>query len=108
MVTIELVVLAAAGMATGIWMLAGRSGKHDEGSNSDIEYADWRPVTAEVISTLRAGNHTFLLVRFSVGTTLIQNDVHYPLAGAAPYVGQHVPIVYDPVAPGRLAFDLQR
>ena len=47
-----------------------------------------------------------LLVRFPVGSSLICNDVRYPLPGQVPYAGQRVPVKYDPVAPARVVFDL--
>jgi Protein of unknown function (DUF3592) len=72
------------------------------------ESATWRPATAEVVSVLRASKRTFLLVRYQVGSRLIHNDVMYPLAGEPPAPGQRVPIRYDPTAPARMEFDLQR
>src|SRR5262245_49589235 len=72
------------------------------------ESATWRPATAEVVSVLHAGKRTFLLVRYQVGSRLIHNDVMYPLAGEVPAPGRRVPIRYDPTAPARMEFDLQR
>jgi hypothetical protein len=72
------------------------------------ETAVWRPATAEVVSVLHAGKRTFLLVRYQIGSQLIHNDVMYPLAGQAPIAGQRVPIRYDPTAPARMEFDLER
>jgi hypothetical protein len=72
------------------------------------ETAVWRPATAEVVSVLHAGKRTFLLVRYQIGSQRIHNDVMYPLAGQAPIAGQRVPIRYDPTAPARMEFDLER
>jgi hypothetical protein len=72
------------------------------------DHAAWCPVTAEVVSVLRASNRTFLLVRYHVGRQLIHNDVRYPLAGSVPAPGERVPIRYDPSAPARMEFDTQR
>ena len=108
MLTVELVILAGvAVVVVGLLVLAGWFGGRHEGPDPGSEFATWRPVDAEVISMLRAGDRTFLLVRFSVGTSLIQNDVQYPLPGAVPHVGQRVPIMYDPAAPARVVFDLR-
>jgi hypothetical protein len=106
MLTVELVVLAVVAVAMGLLVVVSRCGRRDDASDPGIEFATWRRVDAEVISTLRAGNRAFLRVRFSVGTSLIQNDVQYPLPGAAPHAGQRVPIRYDPAAPARMMFDL--
>jgi hypothetical protein len=106
MMTVELLVLAGIAAAAGMLMLASRFGRRDDGSDPAVEHADWRRVDAEVISMLRVGDRTFLRVRFSVGSSLVQNDVLYPLAGAAPHAGRRVPVRYDPAAPMRVAFDL--
>jgi hypothetical protein len=108
MLIVELVVLAGVAVAVGLLALVSRFGGRDDGPDQDIEFATWRRVDAEVISTLRACNRTFLRVRFSVGTSLIQNDVQYPLPGAVPHAGQRVLIRYDPAAPARMVFDLHR
>lgn len=72
------------------------------------EPAVWLPATAEVVSVLQAGKRSFLLVRYQVGSRLIHNDVMYPLAGEVPTSGHRVPIRYDPTAPARMEFDLER
>ena len=68
----------------------------------------WIPATAEVVSVLQAGKRSFLLVRYQVGSRLIHNDVMYPLAGEIPTSGRRVPIRYDPSAPARMEFDVER
>jgi len=100
--------LLIVGLAVGVGLLAlvSQPGLGLDGLDPEIESANWRRVDAEVISVLRAGNRTFLLVRFAVGTSLIRNDVRYPLPGAVPNAGQRVPIKYDPAAPARVVFDL--
>jgi hypothetical protein len=107
MSTVELVVLAAVALGIGMLVLVSRFAGRDDERDPGIESADWRRANAEVISVLRAGNRTFLLVRFQVGTSLIRNDVRYPLPGAVPHAGQRVPIKYDPAAPARVVFDLE-
>jgi hypothetical protein len=106
MLTVELVVLAVVAVAMGLLVVVSRFGRRDDASDPDIEFSSWRWADAEVISILRASDRTFLRVRFSVGTSLIQNDVRYPLPGAVPHAGQRVPIRYDPAAPARMVFDL--
>jgi hypothetical protein len=102
MVTVVLVVLAGVIATVCLRALDRRT----DASDPAVEHADWRRVDAEVISMLGVGDRTFLRVRFAVGTSLVQNDVLYPLAGAVPHVGRRVPIRYDPAAPARVAFDL--
>ncbi|TCC42903.1 hypothetical protein E0H75_38500 [Kribbella capetownensis] len=99
-------VLTSVGLAVGAGLLALISQPDTGLDDLERESANWRQVDAEVLSVLRAGNRTFLLVRFPVGTSLIRNDVRYPLPGPVPYAGQRVPIKYDPVAPARVVFDL--
>jgi len=80
-------------------------------SEPELGSEAWRAVNAQVVSVLRAGNRTFLQVRYQVGTSLILNDVLYAtngLEGAVPIVGQRVPIRYDPAAPARAVYDRQR
>jgi hypothetical protein len=100
-------VLLIVGLAEGVGLLVLVSHPGVGLDGPETESANWRRVDAEVISVLRAGHRTFLLVRFTVGTSLIRNDVRYPLPGAVPHAGQRVPIRYDPVAPARVVFDLQ-
>lgn len=101
-------VLLIVGLAVGVGLLVlvSQPGLGLDGPDPEIESANWRRVDAEVVSVLRASDRTFLLVRFAVGTSLIRNDVRYPLPGAVPHAGQRVPIRYDPVAPARVVFDL--
>ncbi len=104
--SIELVV--SAGLAVvGVVILAGWLGGHGA-ADPDLEMAGWRRTEAEVLSVLRAGDRTFLLVRFAVGSSVIRNDVWYPLAGPAPTAGRRVPVKYDPESPARVMFDLTR
>jgi hypothetical protein len=93
------------GMALGIGVLVLASVYGGVGQGQDPDTETWRRVNAEVVSVLRTSTSTFLLVRYVVGTTLIQNDVRYPLPGAVPHAGQRVPIRFDPVAPARAVFD---
>jgi len=82
--------LLIVGLAVGVGLLAlvSQPGLGLDGPDPEIESANWRRVDAEVISVLRAGNRTFLLVRFAVGTSLTRNGVRYPLQGAVPHAGQ--------------------
>lgn len=106
MILTTLVLLATTPLAIVFLSPLGRLRKAT-GTKTDAEHAAWRPVTAEVVSVLRASNRTFLLVRYHVGTQQIHNDVQYPLAGAVPAPGERVPIRYDPSAPARMEFDTQ-
>jgi hypothetical protein len=106
MIALEVLFVAGSAVAVGILVLVRPSGRDGDRPDPEIESANWCRANAEVISVLHASNRTFLLVRFPVGTSLIRNDVRYPLPGAAPYAGQLVPIKYDPAAPARLVFDL--
>jgi hypothetical protein len=105
MVTVELGIIAAVAVLSAVLILASRFGGADDVS-APVDSANWRRMDAEVISMLRAGNRTFLRVRFSVGTSLIHSDVRYSLPGAVPHAGQRVPIRYDPAAPALATFDL--
>jgi len=106
MVPVEMLIVAGVAAAVGLLILVRVSGRDDR-MDPEVESASWHRVNAEVISVLRAGNSTFLLVRFQVGTSLIRNDVRYPLPGAVPHAGQRVPIKYDPAGPARVVFDLE-
>lgn len=100
-------VLLIVGLTMGVCVVLVRGSVERDGDLSpEAESANWRRVDAEVISVLHAGDRRFLLVRFGVGTSVIRNDVRYPLPGAVPYAGQRVPIRYDPAAPARMVFDL--
>jgi hypothetical protein len=105
-----MVLLLAVVVALGAGALALFSQLRDGGESPepDVGTETWRTVNAEVISVLKTSNRTFLLVRYPVGTSLIHNDVLYPLPGAVPNVGQRVPIKYDPAAPARAVYDGQR
>jgi hypothetical protein len=106
MIAIEMLFAAGLAVAVGILALVRPGGQDDDRPDPEIETANGRRANAKVISVLRASNRTFLLVRFPVGTSLIRNDVRYPLPGAVPHAGQRVPIKYDLAAPARLVFDL--
>ncbi|MFI5709610.1 hypothetical protein [Kribbella sp. NPDC051620] len=108
MLTAELVLIVGMACGVGILVLAGLLAGRDDELDPEVESTNWRRADAEVISVLRSGDRTFLLVRFPVGTSLIRNDVRYPLPGGAPHAGQRVPIKYDPAAPARIVFDLPR
>ncbi|HYU86931.1 MAG TPA: DUF3592 domain-containing protein [Kribbellaceae bacterium] len=109
MLTIVLVLIAALATGSGVLALAVRHEMlHGSGPDIVVESESWRPVNAEVISVLRAGSRTFLRVRYSVGTRLIDNDVVYPLAGPTPEAGRRVPLRYDPAAPARAVYDHRR
>ena len=105
MVLILAIVLALGAGALALYSQfsdAGDSPEHETGTET------WRTVNAEVVSVLKAGSRTFLLVRYSVGTSLVHNDILYPLQGEVPVVGQRVPIRYDPSAPARAVYDGHR
>jgi hypothetical protein len=106
MIALEMLIVAGSAVAVGILALVRPGGPSGDRPDREIESANWSRVNAEVISVLHASNRTFLLVRFPVGTSLIRNDVLYPLPGPVPYAGQLVPVKYDPAAPARLVFDL--
>ena len=102
------VLLLTVGVALGIvvLVLVSRLGGVDQAQDPQTE--NWRRVNAEVVSVLRTSTSTFLLVRYVVGSSLIHNDVRYPLPGVVPHAGQRVPIRCDPMAPARAVFDGQR
>jgi hypothetical protein len=106
MLAAELILIAGVAVGACILALLSLFGGGDDGLDPEVESANWHRADAEVISVLRAGDRRFLLVRFGVGTSLIRNDVRYPLPGAVPHAGQRVPIRYDPAAPARMMFDL--
>ena len=104
-----IVPLLMVGVALGLGVLVlvsvHRRGDHDQDETTEIE--NWRRVNAEVVSVLRTSTHTFLLVRYLVGTSLLHTYVSFPLSAAVPHAGQRVPIRCDPVAPAKAAFDRQ-
>jgi hypothetical protein len=104
MMTIVLLVIASLGAGIGFLVLVSNLRSTTERADDEVGSESWRTVNAEVVSVLRAGNRTFLRVRYPVGTQLIENDVMYPLP-QTPDVGRRVPIRYDPAAPARAAFD---
>jgi hypothetical protein len=108
LIAMFIVVLA---LVSGAVVVANRLLRADtsEQSEPDLGSEAWRTATAEVVSILRAGNRTFLQVRYRAGRSLIRTDVLYPAAqGVVPLVTQRVPIRYDPAAPARAVYDLQR
>jgi hypothetical protein len=99
--TVQLMVLAAVAAGVGLLILANWFSRLRE--EPVVEGANWRRVNAEVVSVLRVDNRIFLRVRFTVGTSLIQNDVRYDVPGRPlPLAGDRVPIMYDPTSPARL------
>jgi hypothetical protein len=101
-----IVLLLSGGLAVGILVLAVVGRGDDDSPDLEIEPEIWRRATGEVISVLRTHSRTFVLVRYSVGSSLIQNHVAYPLRGAIPNAGQRMPIKYNAVSPARVVFDL--
>ncbi|HET6988743.1 MAG TPA: hypothetical protein VFI00_19100 [Kribbella sp.] len=102
-IVLLLVVGGIAGL--GILVLVSVYGRGDQ--DQDPDTGDWTRVNAEVVSVLRTRSSAFLLVRYTIGTTLIRTDVLYPLPGPVPRAGRRVPIRFDPVSPTRAMFDLQ-
>jgi hypothetical protein len=93
------------GVAIGVLVLFVGNWRIDRSPDEAIESEIWRRATGEVISVLRTHSRTFVLVRYIVGTTLIQNHVAYPLRDATPRAGQRIPIKYNEVCPARVEFD---
>ena len=108
MPTIVLLLIVGTALGVGVLVLVSVLGGAGQDRDVEVEHEDWRPANAEVISVLRTSNRTFLQVRYLVGTSLIRNDVRYPLPGAVPHVGRRVPIRYDPLAPARVMYDASR
>jgi hypothetical protein len=102
-----IVLVVTAGLAAGVLVLIVVSWGTDRSPDARVESEIWCRATGEVISVLRTHSRTFVLVRYSVGTSLIQNHVAYPLRGATPRAGQRMPIKYDAVSPARVEFDLR-
>jgi hypothetical protein len=105
MLMTALVLIALVPLAIVFLAPLGRIRKAESASDAAVA---WRPATAEVVSVLHAGKRTFLLVRYQVGSRLIHNDVMYPLTGDVPTPGYRVPIRFDPTAPARMEFDIER
>lgn len=101
-----LLLMIGVTLGTGLLVLVSLLGRVDQAQDPETE--NWRPVNAEVVSVLRTSTSTFLLVRYVVGSSLIHNDVRYPLPGAVPQAGQRVPIRCDPMAPARAVFAGER
>src|SRR5262245_14757211 len=102
LIAMFLVVLA---LVSGAVVVANRLLRADTSEQTEPELGSeaWRTATAEVVSTLKAGNRTFLQVRFRAGRSLIRTDVPYPASqGVVPLVPQRVPIKYAPSDPGHL------
>lgn len=102
--TILLLVVLALG--SGAVVTFNRLLRADEDSRSEPELGPGlaRTANAEVVSVLRAGNRTFLQVRYRAGTSMIQTDVLYPASLEVPLVGRRVPVRYDPGAPARVVY----
>ena len=107
MSNIELVICGGLAAVVIEVILAGWWGGRPS-LDPEPETSGWRQTDAEVLSVLRAGDRTFLLVRFAVGSSVIRNDVWYPLTGPAPTAGRRVPVKYDPESPARVSFDVTR
>lgn len=105
MAGIVLLLMIGVPLGVGVLVLVSVQGGVRQGQEPETE--TWRRVNAEVVSVMRTSTSTFLLVRYVVGTSLIHNDVRYPISGVVPHAGQRVPIRCDPVAPARAVFDWQ-
>ena len=106
-VFIAMVIVTAALVPGAVMVVSHRLLRADTDRPVDPERGSeaWRPVTAEVISILRAGNRTFLQVRYRAGRSLVRSDVLYPARTPVPLVGQRVRVRYDPAAPARAVYD---
>lgn len=95
------------GLVTGTLSRAAFGGGRPRPPGSPDEV--WRRTTAEVVpSGLRTRDRRFLRVRYTVGTSLIENDVLYALGGAVPPAGELVFVRYDVMAPARVILDAGR
>lgn len=110
LVFIAVVIVTAALVSGAVMVVSNRLLREDTNRSTEPELGSegWRPVTAEVISILRAGNRTFLQVRYRAGRSLVRNDVLYPARTPVPVVGQRVLVRYDPAAPARAVYDAQQ
>lgn len=110
LVFIATMIVTATLVSGAVMVLSNRLLREDRNRPADPERGSegWRPVTAEVISILRAGNRTFLQVRYRAGRSLVRNDVLYPARTPVPVVGQRVRVRYDPAAPARAVYDAQQ
>ncbi len=110
LVFIAMAVVTAALVSGAVMVVSNRLLREDTDRPVGPERGSegWRPVTAEVISILRAGNRTFLQVRYRAGRSLVRNDVLYPARTPVPVVGQRVQVRYDPAAPARAVYDGQQ
>lgn len=94
-------------VAGGLYVAAhgrGRQKSHD----SPDEFHNWRRTTAEVVSVWGPRNRGFVLVRYRVGASLIENDAPCSTEGAALRAGQPVAIRYHPMHPARFVLDEER
>ena len=107
LVFIAMVIVTAALASGAVVVVSNRLLREDADRPAEPERGSeaWRPVTAEVVSILRAGNRTFLQVRYRAGRSLIRNDLLYPARTPVPVVGQRVRVRYDPSAPARAVYD---
>ena len=108
MVLIAMVIVTAL-VSGAVMVVSHRLLREDTNRPAEPERGSegWRPVTAEVVSILRAGNRTFLQVRYRAGRSLVRSDVLYPARTPVPLVGQRVRVRYDPAAPARAIYDGQ-
>jgi hypothetical protein len=106
MMMTTLLVIAVAALVVSFLTPLARALRRGRVVAPDIQ--SWPAADARVVSVLRASHRTFLLVRYTVGTQVIHNDVLYPLPGDAPAIGQRVPLRYDPSAPARAFYDPSR
>lgn len=104
MTAIVLLLIVGLAVCTPILVVVGQ--RIDPGLDVEAQSGTWRRATGEVISVLRTHSRTFVLVRYPVGTSLIQNHVAYPHRGAMPRAGQRIRIKYDASSPARVEFDL--
>lgn len=65
----------------------------------------WPLTHAEVISVLNVGQRHFVMVSYRVGREIFRGDLNRPIVGAAPVVGDHVYVRYDPAAPARVLLE---
>lgn len=100
--------LLILGSVIGTLFLATFGGSRDDRRSPVDESENWHRTTAEVLGMLRTQDRMFLLVRYRVGNSLIENDVECPLGGARPRAGQRVSIRYDPMSPARAVLDAGR
>ncbi len=101
------VLLILGSVAGGLYVATqGRGG--NESHDSPEESANWRRTTAEVISVWGPRDRGFVLVRYQVGGSVIENDAPIPAGGATLRAGERVCIRYHPMHPARFVLDEDR